>query len=548
MANKVKIGASLFLEGEKEFRRSITQINAELGTNASELKVVDAQYAANDKSAEALTARIKTLREQVALKTEKVKQTEAALNAAKEAYGENDKKVLAWQKSLNLARADLIKTNDSLDDNEKALKKAETGTTSLADAVTGLADMCGISVPPAMQGMINKLDGVSASGAALVGVLAGIVAGLANMTVDTAKSADEILTLSSTTGLSTQALQEFQYASELVDVDLDTMTGSMTKMIKSMSSAAKGTGDAAEAYKKLHVKVTDSKGDLRDANEVYYEVIDALGKVSNETERDSMAMEIFGKSARELNPLIEAGSGKLKELAAEAENMGYVMDDKTLAAFGELDDAMQRFNNQTTTLKNSLAVAMLPVLTDLFEAIGKIPTPVLQTLVVLAGVVTTVILAVKAIKEMTSTASTISGFFKSIDPVALKTTAIVLGVVAALIALAAIIAVLAGKTNDIKSVMSSVGGATQQITSTTAQIQSGRVPSYARGTDYHPGGFAIVGENGPELVSLPKGSAVSPSGSYGGDTFNITIDAKNVREFNDIVSMAQKARQERRAR
>jgi hypothetical protein len=247
--------------------------------------------------------------------------------------------------------------------------------TALLQALTGLADAAGINVPPAMQGMIDKLDNVSASGAALVGVLAGIAVGLGKLTVDTAKAADDILTMSSTTGLSTDALQEFNYAAELVDVSTETMTGSMTKMIRSMNSAREGSKEAAGAYKELGIRVSGSNGELRDANEVFYEAIDKLGRVKNETERDALAMQIFGKSARDLNPLIEAGSERLRELGVEAHTVGYVMDEETLGAFGALDDAMQQISKQGDALKNSFALALLPVLTVLFETISKIPTP-----------------------------------------------------------------------------------------------------------------------------------------------------------------------------
>lgn len=551
-AKQAKIGAGIFLEGEKEFKQAITGINKGLEVNKSELSLVDAEYAKNSDSAEALTSKIKVLKDQIELKTKKVQTMEAALAGARKEFGDNDAKVLTWQKSLNLAKADLVKTTNALDETQEALQKTGKETTSLADGLTDLASMAGINVPPALQKGIDKLDGVSVSGAALVGVIAGVASELANLTIKTSQTADNLLTMSSTTGLSTDALQEFNYASELVDVSIDTMSGSMTKMIKSMSSAKDETGSAAEAYKKLHIRVKDSKGELRDAEKVYYEAIDALGKVSNETERDALAMEIFGKSARELNPLIEAGSDRLRELGDEAHEVGYVMDEETLSAFGQLDDAMQKMNNQGEALKNSFATALLPMLTSLFEAISAIPVPVLQTVIVLAGVVATIILAVKAIKEMTSTASAISGFFKGIDPVALKTTAIILGVVAALVALAAIIAVLAGKSNEIQQTMASVTNSTSKLTS-AASVQTGRVPQYAKGTDYHPGGLAIVGESGPELVSLPRGSKVlsnreSTVRAKGGNTYIMNVQSRDMQNVAQLTATFERMHQRERAK
>ncbi len=54
-----------------------------------------------------------------------------------------------------------------------------------------------------------------------------------------------------------------------------------------------------------------------------------------------------------------------------------------------------------------------------------------------------------------------------------------------------------------------------EIASRASSVDMG-IPGYQHGTSYHPGGLAIVGEAGPELLRLPRGSAVAPmSGSYG---------------------------------
>ncbi len=44
------------------------------------------------------------------------------------------------------------------------------------------------------------------------------------------------------------------------------------------------------------------------------------------------------------------------------------------------------------------------------------------------------------------------------------------------------------------------------------------VPKYATGTRFHRGGAAIVGERGPELVNLPRGSSVTPNNKLGGNS------------------------------
>lgn len=544
MANQ--FGASIKIDGEKEFKQALSEINAGLRVNSSELQKVTAEYADNGNSVEALTKKHEALDKSILSQQDKIEKLREALNASAKDYGESDQRTMAWQSSLNKAEAELYKMTGKLNENDEALQKASTGTTTLGSAVTSLASTVGIDIPPAFDGMIQKLDGVSASGAALVGVLAGVTTALVKTTVDTAKTADEIMELSSTSGMTTDQIQELSYASELLDVSVDTIDSTMTKMIRSMESGRDGAGEQAEAFNELGVKITDTHGSLNDANEVFLKTIDALGKVSNETERDALSMAIFGKSARDLNPLIEAGSGKLKELSEEAHKTGYVMSGETLESFGQLDDAMQRLDKQGDALKNSFAAAMLPMLTTLAEAFGKIPAPVLQATITIAGIVATIILTVKAIKEVTATKNEISGFFKLADGSLDQNKIKILAIIAALTALAVAIAVIIGKSGELQQTFGMIqnGIGSAGINSNDTSDAYSRVRHYAKGTTYHPGGRALVGENGPEIAEFPAGTKVYPNGVIpsGGDTYYITIDAKNVQEFNDIVRIAKDQR------
>ena len=195
-----------------------------------------------------------------------------------------------------------------------------------------------------------------------------VVSALTNMTVEGSEYADQILTESAVTGLSTDSLQKYHYAAGLVDVDVGTITKSLAKNTKQMASAQKGTGAAADAYAKLGVKVTKSNGELRNSEKVFWEAIDALGEIENETERDALAMELFGKSAQELNPLIEAGSDRMKELGEQAEAAGAVMSDDMLNAYREFNDKLEELQSGVDIAKRALGTALLPVLDQLAGA------------------------------------------------------------------------------------------------------------------------------------------------------------------------------------
>lgn len=559
------IGAGLKISGEKEFRQALSQVDAALKTAASAAKLATAEYDYNGKSVDSLREKDKALSDAAEKQREKILLLEKALADSTTQYGENSKKTEIWQTRLNNAKTDLIKLEAELKDNKTAVADCSTAldknktaqeettksSTNLSGMLQTLASKFGVEMPASLSKFTDGLGKTNTSGLALIGVLAGVTTALVKCTTSTAKTADELLTLSSTTNVSTDNLQKLNYASEFLDVSTETVTSSLTKLTRSMDSAREGTGEQAEAFETLKISVTDTNGNLKDSQTVFYEIINRLGKMSNETDRDALSMTLLGKSAQDLNPLIEAGAGKLQQLGTEAENMGYVLSNNTLQRFGELDDRMQKLSKVGDSLKYSFAEALLPMLTQLFTVISSIPTPVLQMIIVLAGIVVTLVLVVKAIKEMTDTGTAIKNFFTSMNDPATRTTAIIMGVVVVLIALAAIIAVLSGKSAELQATMGKVSTTTTQLKSNVTSTQT--VPAYAKGTSYHPGGVALIGEDGPELVDLPAGSAVRTSrqtrrilGSSGGDTYQYNFNVDSIETYVAIEKRLKSERQSKR--
>ena len=311
-------GLKIGLEGEKEFKKSISEINQTFKVLGSEMKLVTAQFDKNDNSIEALTARQQVLGKEVDAQRQKVETLRAALANATESFGENDRRTQAWQIQLNNAEATLIDLERELQDSTDALDKAGREMDDTGDQADDMGDEVGEAADEADDagksfetlGTICKATAATMAAAFAAVSAAAVAAGkaLVDMAVEGAAYADTVLTEATVTGIATDKLQEYMYAAELVDVSTDTLTKSMAKNIKSMKSAADGSAAYAEAYERLGVSVTDANGQLRDSDAVYWELIDSLGQVENETERDALAMQVLGKSAQELNPLIEAGA------------------------------------------------------------------------------------------------------------------------------------------------------------------------------------------------------------------------------------------------
>lgn len=277
-------------------------------------------------------------------------------------------------KSL-IYQAALIGMERELEDNTDALERAGKEMDDAGDHADDLANEID-NAADETEDAGEKFEGLgtvckataAAMAAAFAAVSAAAIAAgkaLVDMTKEGAAYADTVLTESTVTGIATDKLQEYMYAAELVDVSTDTLTKSMAKQIKSMKAVQDGTKLSVEAYEKLGVQVTNTDGTLRDSDTVYWEVIDALGKIENETERDALAMQILGKSAQELNPLIEAGAERMNELGEQAQAAGYVISDDMLAQYGALDDQLQYLSVGATAAKNALGTVLLPVLTSM---------------------------------------------------------------------------------------------------------------------------------------------------------------------------------------
>lgn len=368
-------GLKIGLEGEKEFKKALSEINQSFKLLGSEMKLVSSQFDKNDQSVEALTARNTVLNKEIEAQKQKIETLKKALENAATSFGENDRRTQAWQIQLNNAEAALNDMERELQQNNDALDRAA----GEFDDAEKQADDFGDEVEDAGKqsddagGKFEKLGAVcKAAGVAIAAAFAAVSAAavaagkaLVDMAVEGAAYADTVLTESTVTGIATDKLQEYMYAAELVDVSTETLTKSMAKQIKSMKSATDGSKTMVAAYDALGVSVTDANGNMRDSDTVYWELIDALGKVENETERDALAMTILGKSAQELNPLIEAGAQRMQELGEEARNAGYVLSEDMLAAYGALDDNLQYLKVNAEGAKNALGTVLLPVLTEL---------------------------------------------------------------------------------------------------------------------------------------------------------------------------------------
>lgn len=605
------ISTKFTLSGEKEYKQALSEIGNGMRVLDSEMRKVQSAYAKNADSVESLAAQNDVLERKILSQTEKIEYLKAALQQSAEKYGESDKRTMQWQTSLNNAEAELNNLNNKLDENKEKIEESGKETGNLGDVVSGLTEKFGIKLPEGMQKSMNSMGSLNTTSVKIAGgfvalavAIAKVEKALIQMTRESAEAADDIVTLSSVTGISTDSIQELNYMADLTDVSLDRIRDSLKETTNKMQEAATGTGDAYEAYNKLGVKITDVDGQLRSAEDVFYDTIDALGEMKNKTERDALAMDLMSESAQELNPLIEIGSDGLKQYAQEAHSMGYVLDNEALTALTEVDDAYQRLQKSQEGAKNQLSAEFAPYLTEFYEKITKLirdggqalkDSGIVDSFGMLLETVGDIIaptdqLSSDTVPKLTEAlrplAEIMAGIADTIDFISGAATVLTTGIWDwdkwsggwKQMGKAAGFGYSYGNGNNTQTLKekweqtdvnraTSANGYGQYYangkwysnydsylrdeweksgTGTTFEYWKMQKGYNASGTDYWRGGRTLIGEYGPEEVVLPQGTRILTAQetrqASGGDTFYVTIPANTVKEFNDIVNIARNKR------
>jgi methyl-accepting chemotaxis protein len=581
-----KLNNELAATKEKMDQVAMSDIDRKMALLQQEFELASEKSKAFATDTEQLTQKSGLLTDKIDLQTQKVEMTKKAYDDASASGQSNEQQLDALYSAYLQNETALEKLNNELHDNDEKVRNSETSTRSFGDTIRDVASSIGIDVNPMVEILAKKFDGISEAAGIAAFSIGTALTTLGKMTLSTAETAGAIDELSHKTGLSTDTIQEFNYAAEYLEISSDDIGSSIAKMTKNMDAARSGTGDAAEAFKKLHVRITDAHGQLRDGEQVFYDTIDALGKVKNETEKDADSMAIFGKSAMNLNNLIIEGSDGIKNYAKQAHEAGYIMDNETIVSFNNMDDAMVEMNKKFDAVKMTLGKALLPVFQTFANVINGIPTPILTAGIVIGGLIAIVVPVATAISGLTTANTLLAISNAAVGATGTSVTMSLAPYLLILVAIAGVIGLILGRSSGIKEAMKDAKDSIADLANSSNKALSGAqnasnqvnvikkrseeygnaywdvdysnssgTKGFASGTDYYPGGYAWVGEAGPELRKFPTGTKIYSNEEskemLGGDNFYISMNV-NTRDIDEIQnllrtldSLKQKSRQGR---
>lgn len=572
MANNNIKGITIEIGGDTTgLDKALKGIDSQLKNTQKELKSVEKQLKLDPTNTELLIEKQRLLNQQVeqtAQRLETLKEAGKQAAAQLEAGAITQEQYDALAKEISKTEAALTEASKAANDFSVGLEKAKGNAEKLSKAAGTVA---------------QKTKGISTAAA-------GALTGLAGMAINAVKASDDLNTLAKQSGFSTEEIQKFQYAADLIDVPADTIIASMKKIRTNMSSESSAT---VEAWNAIGVSVQNADGSLRNSTEVFYEALEGLSQIENETERDVLAMQLFGKSADQLAGIIDDGGASLKALGDQASELGVILDQETLDSLNAVNDQLDtlKANAQGQIAKAGAEAmeALLPIFEDIIGAlssvlewIGSLDAESLKLIMTVLAVVAAISPIAGIISSVSGAVSSfltlwpsITGAFSAVQAFAAANP--VLLIAAAVIGLAALIAANWDKVkpildeivdkvkSGINGVITLVNGLINGINGLIRKINSIRVtppawftaltgvgtfglniptlsniPMLATG-GLVSSGSAIVGEAGPEILQMTdRGALVQPlTTNNTTNNYNTAVPALNVNFTGNLAQLAR---------
>ena len=408
MADRIK-GITIEIGGNTtELSKSLKGVNSQIKNTQAQLKDVEKLLKFDPKNTELLRQKQKLLADAVNETKEKLKQLKDA-QAQMDAAGV-DKNSAQYQ----ALQREIIAT-------EQDLKKAQAAYRDFGSVAKQQLQV----VSQKSAELAQKTRGLSMAAAGALTAIGGIA-------YKAAQNADDLNTMAKQTGFTTDELQKMQYAADRIDVSMETITGAAARMTKQL-------GSNEDKFASLGVATRDVNGNFRSTSDIFFDTVTALSKIQNETERDTVAMDIFGKSANELAGVIDDGGAALKDFGKEAEDAGLIMSQDTLDGLNQVNDEIDRLKAQAVGTLAQAGAKALQALQPVLEKVANAISKVLEFIASLSPETMKIIVIVLAvIAAISPLLSLISGLSMAFSLLASPVGAVI-AIIAALVAIGVVL-------------------------------------------------------------------------------------------------------------
>jgi hypothetical protein len=195
----------------------------------------------------------------------------------------------------------------------------------------------------------------------------------------TAEVGEQIEKAAIRTGLTTDALQELGFAAGQSGSSVEGLTMALLQLQDRAGDAVtNAAGENAKAFRKLGIDVRDSNGHVKDADVLLEEVSDKLSGMKSNAEKVTAAVNLFGRSGRELLPLLADGKEGIAALREEFRALGGGYSKEAVKASKEYSESLKRLGVVADSVRGRIAVVLLPALQKAVEFFVKVGVAFLE--------------------------------------------------------------------------------------------------------------------------------------------------------------------------
>ena len=356
------IGVKMSVSGISQFKSAMNDAKGSVKALDAELKLNAAQYKASGDAETYYANRAKILADQIKAQEEVVSNAEKALETmTSQGVKKADKAYTQMQATLAQAKTRLVEmqqaANGAGDELEETGKTADSTANSLKKLSAGMAFQ---NLSKVFEGVDNILKNILTK-AVRIGETVW------NWGRDAGRWADDLATRASMYGMDVETLQGYEHAADKIDTEVDTIVKASDKL----SAKAKDTGDGialiTQGSTQFGIALTDAAGEARSQMDVLWDFIEVLGQIGNETDRNAIAQEYFGKSYRELIPLIEEGRSKWEAAAKGAD----VVSEDNVNKLVQMNDTMDELDQKWQTTRMTLLANLAPAFEKVADALDR---------------------------------------------------------------------------------------------------------------------------------------------------------------------------------
>lgn len=173
-------------------------------------------------------------------------------------------------------------------------------------------------------------------------------------------------------GVTTDALQQFQFAAGLSGVGAEQAGTALQFLNKNLGAAIAGGAEQAKVFQQMGVDLDGVKNGSKSAADLLPQLAKKFEETGSDAERTNLAMSLFGKQGASLIPLLKKGSAELASLNEEFYALGGGIDENAIHMMDQAGDEVDKFKFALTGLKARIAVAVLPAVTNFAKHLQKI--------------------------------------------------------------------------------------------------------------------------------------------------------------------------------